>query len=71
MSLFSSPGTGNHLMLPREHGGQGAQKDPYTAALHGRILQLHSIIHILIVLTGSGFTHVEHAYWCQRVGVST
>lgn len=31
-------GTGNHFMLPREHGGQGAEEDPHTATLHGNLL---------------------------------
>lgn len=40
---ISSPGTGNHRLLSREHGGQGAQEDPHAASFHGaRITHKHS-----------------------------
>lgn len=32
-------------MLPREHGGQGAQEDPHAAPLHGEMLQKHTQKH--------------------------
>lgn len=44
-----SLGTGDHFMLPREHGGQGAQEDPHTATLHGRLLHKHTGTHTLNV----------------------
>lgn len=50
-SLFPSAGTGNHLLLPREYGGQGAQEDPHTATLHGGIYGSTHILNLGIGIT--------------------
>lgn len=54
---FSSSGTGDHLMLPGEHGGQGAQEDPHTATLYGRTFQqTHSFLSLIFGCRGGALS---------------
>lgn len=54
---FSSSGTGDHLVLPGEHGGQGAQEDPHTATLYGRTFQqTHSFLSLIFGCRGGALS---------------
>lgn len=61
-----SPGAGNHLVLPREHGGQGAQEDSHTATLHGAIFQL--LLHSDLFREHAHRSVRDYNLMCQKRG---